>query len=323
MPGRPEDLVDHRRRRRARSRPRACAARCSAGSRAPSRRRRCAGGSADPPPCRSASPAPTISASSFRNSICWPSVETPRSKASVPIATFQPSPGAPTMFSAARARAVEEHLEELGVAGDLQDRADLDAGLLHRHQQVREPLVALRRGIGAADDEAPVRPRGPGGPHLLAVDAPTRRPRGGRASARWRDPSRRSAPSSPGTRSPRRRTIGGRKRRFCASLPKAISVGPSSVSPMWFEAPGRAGARVLLEEDHLLRQRRAAAAVLASASRRRSSRPRRACAPRRGARRRSAASSPGPPRPRSTRTRRRARRPARPRPRGGRPRLRR
>ena len=43
----------------------------------------------------------TISASSLRNSICWPSVETPRSKARVAIATFQPSPGAPRTFSRA------------------------------------------------------------------------------------------------------------------------------------------------------------------------------------------------------------------------------
>ncbi|MOA03298.1 hypothetical protein D3C78_1227970 [compost metagenome] len=43
----------------------------------------------------------TISSSSFWNSICWPRVETPRSKPSRAMAIFQPSPGAPTMLSAA------------------------------------------------------------------------------------------------------------------------------------------------------------------------------------------------------------------------------
>jgi hypothetical protein len=41
-----------------------------------------------------------IQPSSRSKHICWPSVSAPRSKARVPIATFQPSPGWPTMQSA-------------------------------------------------------------------------------------------------------------------------------------------------------------------------------------------------------------------------------
>ena len=37
--------------------------------------------------------------------------------------------------------AVEEDLVELGGAGQLQDRPDLDAGLVHRHEQVGEAVV--------------------------------------------------------------------------------------------------------------------------------------------------------------------------------------
>ena len=37
---------------------------------------------------------------------------------------------------------VEEHLVELGVAGELDDRADLDARLIQRHQQVRHRRAA-------------------------------------------------------------------------------------------------------------------------------------------------------------------------------------
>jgi len=71
-----------------------------------------------------------------------------------------------------RACAVEEDLAELRVAGDLDDGPDLDPFPLHGDQQVGETLVALRIGVGAADEEAPVRPFGPGGPYLLAVDHP-------------------------------------------------------------------------------------------------------------------------------------------------------
>ena len=40
------------------------------------------------------------------------------------------------------AGAVEEDLVELGGAGDLADGADVDAGLVHRHEQVRQAMMA-------------------------------------------------------------------------------------------------------------------------------------------------------------------------------------
>ncbi len=67
---------------------------------------------------------------------------------------------------------VEEHLAELGRAVGLGDAADLDAGLAHRHQQVRDALVLGRVGIGAGEQEAVVGVVATGGPHLLAVDDP-------------------------------------------------------------------------------------------------------------------------------------------------------
>ena len=56
--------------------------------------------------------------------------------------------------------------------------------------------------------------------------------------------------------------MGGRKRRCCSSVPKAIRVGPSSSSPRWLTRAGAFGAGVLLVEDHLLGQAEPAAAVL-------------------------------------------------------------
>ena len=79
---------------------------------------------------------------------------------------------APTTWSAARAGAGEEHLVELAVAGDLHDRADLDAGLVHRHEQVRDALVLRRVPVGAGEDEAPLGPVGERCPDLLPVDDP-------------------------------------------------------------------------------------------------------------------------------------------------------
>ena len=71
------------------------------------------------------------------------------------------------------ARARVEDLTEFRVARELNDRANLDALLPHRDQQVRDAAVLrLRLGIRATQHEAPVRPLRPGGPDFLAVDHP-------------------------------------------------------------------------------------------------------------------------------------------------------
>ena len=53
----------------------------------------------------------------------------------------------------------EEHLVELGLAGHLPERADLDAGKVHRAQEERDALVLGARlavGVGARHEDAPV-----------------------------------------------------------------------------------------------------------------------------------------------------------------------
>ena len=72
----------------------------------------------------------------------------------------------------AGAGAVEKDLAEFGGAGQLLDRADLDAGLVERHEQEDQPLVSLRAGFAARQHEHPLRLVGERGPHLLPVDDP-------------------------------------------------------------------------------------------------------------------------------------------------------
>ena len=139
-----------------------------------------------------------------------------------------------------RPRAVEEDLVELRRRRHLHDRPHLDPRLPHRHEQVREALVLRRARVGPAEDEAPVGQVRRRRPDLLPVDHPRVARRAPPASARSRGPSPRSAPSSPGTTARPPRRIGGRKRRFCASVPNAMNVGPRSSSPM---CPSRPGAR--------------------------------------------------------------------------------
>ena len=64
----------------------------------------------------------------------------------------------------------EEDLVELRLARDLAQRPHLDAGRLHVDDQVGEPGVALRVGVAAREEDAPVGDVRVGRPHLLAVD---------------------------------------------------------------------------------------------------------------------------------------------------------
>ena len=66
----------------------------------------------------------------------------------------------------------EEDLVELRRPVGLDDGADLDALLVHRHEQVGDAGVLGRVGVGAGEQEAVVGVLGLGGPDLLAVDDP-------------------------------------------------------------------------------------------------------------------------------------------------------
>ena len=65
-----------------------------------------------------------------------PKASVARSCMSVVMATAQPLPSPPTMFSCGDPRLLHEELVELGLAGDLAQRAHLDGVLLHVHEEV-------------------------------------------------------------------------------------------------------------------------------------------------------------------------------------------
>ena len=95
-----------------------------------------------------------------------------RSPESVALATFQPSPTAPTRCVVGDDRAVEEHLVEVDLAGDVPQRPDLDTGLVQVDEEVRDALPLRDVGIGAREQHAEVGEVRPRGPHLLAGHEP-------------------------------------------------------------------------------------------------------------------------------------------------------
>ena len=184
---------------------------------------------------------------SFRNMRFWPRVEAPRSKASVPMATRHPPSTSPTTCSRAGAGAGEEHLVELGVAGELVDRdgcrrrpgASARAG-------TRCPCAWQRTGSVRASTKH----QSAQWAWLVQTFWPSITHSPSTSSARvWMLARSEPAPGSlyPWHHSSVPATIPGRKRSRCASVPKAMSVGPSRVSPMWPMRPGARGPGVLLE----------------------------------------------------------------------------
>src|SRR3954453_2659206 len=170
--------------------------------------------------------------------------------------------GRPEDVVARRPRTVEEDLVELRRAGDLHNRPDVDAGLLHRHEQVGQPGMLPGVRVGAGQDEAPagdVRERGPG---LLPGDGPlvTVTDRGGAYAGQVgpgtrlgvalapqllaREDARKEAPSLLVTAARKER----RREQLLADV----------VDPVRGTRLG-----VLLAENDLLHQRRAATTVLA------------------------------------------------------------
>ena len=213
---------------------------------------------------RSCGATATRPSSSRAKSTSWARIETPRSKPSSPIATRPALAGLADDQVGVGARAGEEDLVELRAAGQLLDRADLDAVLVERAPAgTTAPGAAREPGSVRAIDEDP-----------LARSARwTSTPSGRRSThsspsstrlglARWRGRSRRRARSSPAPRAPRRPGSWAGTAAAAPSVPNAISVGPSSSSPRWLTRAGALDAGVLLVEDHLLPQAQPAAAVL-------------------------------------------------------------
>ena len=136
------------------------------------------------------------------------------------------------------ARAVEEHLAELRGAGELADRADRDARLAHRDEQVGQARAAPRPRLGAGEDEAPVGHVRQRRPHLLAGDHPLVAVAGGRGGHRGqvRTGARLGVALAPElARRPRSR---GRKRRCCSGVPNSMRVGRAAPRPRSRPGPG-------------------------------------------------------------------------------------
>ncbi len=158
---------------------------------------------------------------------------------------------------------IEEHLVELRGAGKLLDGAHCDARLVHRHQQEGEPLPAPALGVGASDDEAPVRLVGQGRPDLLAVENPLSR--GLVQAGTCTDVGQVGA--CPGLRialTPELTPLDDAGQET-ATLSFATEGGNGRASESFADvahSPWAAGAGILLVEDHLLADRQAPPAML-------------------------------------------------------------
>src|SRR5882757_9051333 len=68
----------------------------------------------------------------------------------------------------------EEHLIELGSTGHLPQRAYLDAGAVHVHEERRDALVLGHVGVGSTQQFPDIGAVRDGSPYLLPVHYPTR-----------------------------------------------------------------------------------------------------------------------------------------------------
>ncbi len=177
------------------------------------------------------------------------------------MATCQPPPISPIRFSQRHLDVCEEDLVELRVPGDLSQRAHLDPGCMHVDDHVGQPVVTLRAGVGAGEQDAEVGHVRVRGPHLLPVehepvllDAATR-PDTGEIGSRL-GLGEALAPD----------LVPGEEWRQVARLLLLGPVGDDRraghAEPDHAHVRRRLGTRQLLEQDRLVRDRRARAAVL-------------------------------------------------------------
>ena len=104
---------------------------------------------------------------------------------------------------------LEEHLGEALVAVEPAEAAHGDAGRVERDEQVAQALVPLRRRVGAEQPEQVRAERAAGRPGLLPVEHPAAVDAPRLAAHRRPGRCRRSAPTTPGTRGPRRPPCAG------------------------------------------------------------------------------------------------------------------
>src|SRR3954451_15584366 len=214
-------------------------------------------GSAAAPDSRASS---SSSASVIFTRICRPNASVARSCMSVVIATAQPVPSPPRMFSCGTGL-LDEELVELGLTGDLAQRADLDRVLLHVHEEVGQALVPRRLGVGAGDEHAPLRVVGERRPHLLAGHDPLV------AVAHRARLQRREVRAGLGLREALAPDLVGAEDRLEAAALLVLGTVRDDGRPAHREAEDvdgarRLRARELLVVDRLLDERRPAPAVL-------------------------------------------------------------
>ena len=139
-------------------------------------------------------------------------------------------------------RLFDEELVELGLAGDLDQRPDLDAVLLHVHQEVGEPAVLGRVRVRAGEQHAPLGVMRERRPDLLAGDdvLVALEHRAGLQATRGRSPSR--ARRSPGTTSrPRTGSAPGSAPSGRRCRARSRSARPSSGRARWPSAARASG----------------------------------------------------------------------------------
>jgi len=183
-----------------------------------------------------------IWSSSLRKAICC---RASRPRARRPVCRSPPSSLARRAHDVFPGRACpgEERLVEFRFSRHLAGGTDADAALPDRDEQIGETLVTAATRLRAAESENPVGELRERRPDLLPVDDPflavrcalEARPSSHVGEIRAR--VRFTVALAPELLA---RAIGGRNRCFCASVPKASSVGPTSSMP---RCPSRAGAR--------------------------------------------------------------------------------
>ena len=156
----------------------------------------------------------------------------------------------------------EEHLAEVAVRGHVGDRPDLDAGRVHRDDDLADPGVRRPFGRRATDQVAVVGDLAEARPDLLPVDHPLVAVPPGRARERRPGRSRRSARTCRCTRSSHRRGSRAGTRPAAPACRRRSASGPSADRRTTSPRSGRPAEIISSADDQPVDRRPAAAAEL-------------------------------------------------------------